>query len=82
MLEVIFGKTHDEALKLMLAIDCDGSGECGAYTPELASKIADQVAELARQTERLSSPLHRRTKPKRLMLPGRHALAMVCTPRT
>ena len=49
VLEAIFGKTHDEALKLMLAIDCDDSGECGVYTPELASKIADQVAELARQ---------------------------------
>ena len=48
VLEVIFGKTHDEALKLMLAINCDGSGECGVYTPELASKIAEQVAELAR----------------------------------
>jgi ATP-dependent Clp protease adaptor protein ClpS len=48
VLESIFGKTRDEALKLMLAIDCDGSGECGVYTPELASKIAERVAELAR----------------------------------
>jgi ATP-dependent Clp protease adaptor protein ClpS len=47
VLEVIFGKTHDEALELMLAIHRDGSGECGVYTPELASKIAEQVAELA-----------------------------------
>ena len=49
VLEVIFGKTRDEAIKLMLAIYRDGSGECGVYTPELASKIAEQVAELARQ---------------------------------
>ena len=48
VLEVVFEKTHDEALKLMLAIHCDGSGECGVYTPELASKIAEQVTELAR----------------------------------
>jgi ATP-dependent Clp protease adaptor protein ClpS len=49
VLESIFGKTHDEALKLVLAIDCDGSGECGVYTPEVASKIAERVAELARR---------------------------------
>ena len=42
VLEVIFGKTRDEAIKLMLAIHRDGSGE-------LASKIAERVAELARQ---------------------------------
>jgi ATP-dependent Clp protease adaptor protein ClpS len=48
VLEVIFGKTRDEAIKLMLAIHRDGSGECGVYTPGLASKIAGQVAELAR----------------------------------
>jgi len=47
VLEVVFEKTHDEALKLMLAIHRDGSGECGVYTPELASKIAEQVTELA-----------------------------------
>ena len=44
VLEVIFGKTSDEAIKLMLAIYRDGSGECGVYTPELTSKIAEQVA--------------------------------------
>jgi ATP-dependent Clp protease adaptor protein ClpS len=48
VLEIVFGKTHDEALKLMFAIHCEGSGECGVYTPELASKIAEQVTELAR----------------------------------
>jgi ATP-dependent Clp protease adaptor protein ClpS len=50
VLESIFGKTHDEALKLVLAINCDGSGECGVYTPEVASKIAERVAELARRS--------------------------------
>ena len=49
VLESIFGKTRDEALKLVLAIHRDGSGECGVYTPELASKIAERVAELARR---------------------------------
>jgi ATP-dependent Clp protease adaptor protein ClpS len=49
VLESIFGKTHDEALKLVLSINCDGSGECGVYTLEVASKIAERVAELARR---------------------------------
>ena len=47
VLESIFGKTRDT--KLVLAIHRDGSGECGVYTPELASKIAERVAELARR---------------------------------
>ena len=48
VLEVIFGKTRDEAIKLMLAIHRDGCGNAAlhARTP---SKIAEQVAELARQ---------------------------------
>jgi ATP-dependent Clp protease adaptor protein ClpS len=49
VLESIFGKTRDEALKLVLAIHRDGSGECGVYAPEQAAKIADRVAELARR---------------------------------
>jgi ATP-dependent Clp protease adaptor protein ClpS len=49
VLENIFGKTRDEALKLVLAIHRGGSGECGVYAPEHASKIAAQVAELSRR---------------------------------
>jgi ATP-dependent Clp protease adaptor protein ClpS len=49
VLESIFGKTREEALKLVLAIHRDGSGECGVYTPEHASKIAERVDELARR---------------------------------
>jgi ATP-dependent Clp protease adaptor protein ClpS len=49
VLESIFGKTRDEALKLMLAIHRDGSGECGIYAPEDASKIVERVAEVARR---------------------------------
>ncbi len=48
VLEGIFGKTRDEALKLMLMTHRDGSGECGVYTVEQASDIITQVAELAR----------------------------------
>ena len=38
VLEVIFGKTRDEAIKLVLAIHRDGSGECGVYTPNSRRK--------------------------------------------
>jgi ATP-dependent Clp protease adaptor protein ClpS len=49
VLERVFGKTHDQALKLVLDIHRDGSGECGVYTVEQASRIVGQVAELARR---------------------------------
>jgi ATP-dependent Clp protease adaptor protein ClpS len=48
VLEDIFGKTRYQALKLMLEIHRDGSGECGVYTLEQASDIVARVAELAR----------------------------------
>jgi ATP-dependent Clp protease adaptor protein ClpS len=47
VLEDIFGKTRYQALKLMLKIHRDGSGECGVYTVEQASTIVARVAELA-----------------------------------
>jgi ATP-dependent Clp protease adaptor protein ClpS len=47
VLEGVFGKTLDEAVKLMLMIHRDGRGECGVYTSEQASDIIAQVAELA-----------------------------------
>ena len=49
VLESVFGKTRDEALKLVVAIHHDGSGECGVYTVEQASNIVARVAELARR---------------------------------
>jgi ATP-dependent Clp protease adaptor protein ClpS len=48
VLEDVFGKTRYQALKLMLEIHRDGSGECGVYTVEQASNIVARVAELAR----------------------------------
>jgi ATP-dependent Clp protease adaptor protein ClpS len=48
VLGAVFGKTHEEALKLMLEIHRDGSGECGVYPLERASEIAAQVDALAR----------------------------------
>jgi ATP-dependent Clp protease adaptor protein ClpS len=49
VLENIFGKTRDEALKMVLEIHRDGSGICGVYDPERAWKVAESVVRLARQ---------------------------------
>ena len=60
VLEGIFGKTREEALKLVLEIHRDGSGECGEYNVERASDIAAQVESLA---ERNRFPLRCIVKP-------------------
>jgi len=49
VLENIFGKTRDEAIKLMLEIHNNGRGECGVYSPEEAGQLVERVTELARQ---------------------------------
>lgn len=49
VLEVVFGKTREEALRLMLEIHRDGRGECGVYAAGCASDIAARVEELARR---------------------------------
>ena len=49
VLEGVFGKTREEALRLMLEIHRDGRGECGAYAVGRASDIAAHVEELARR---------------------------------
>jgi ATP-dependent Clp protease adaptor protein ClpS len=49
VLEDVFGKTREEAIRLMLEIHRDGSGECGVYAVERASDIAARAEELARR---------------------------------
>jgi ATP-dependent Clp protease adaptor protein ClpS len=49
VLEDIFGKTRDEAIKLMLQIHNDGRGECGVYSPDDAAQNVERATELARQ---------------------------------
>jgi ATP-dependent Clp protease adaptor protein ClpS len=49
VLEDIFGKPHDEAIRLMLRIHHDSRGECGVYSPEEAAQIVARVTEMARQ---------------------------------
>ena len=49
VLENIFGKTRDEATRLMLEIHNNGRGECGVYSPEEAGQLVERVTEMARQ---------------------------------
>lgn len=49
MLESVFGKTHEEAIDIMLATHRDGRGVCGVYTHEDADQLVKQVMELARE---------------------------------
>jgi ATP-dependent Clp protease adaptor protein ClpS len=49
VLEGVFERTREEALKLVLEVHRDGSGVCGVYTVERASEIVARVTELARR---------------------------------
>jgi ATP-dependent Clp protease adaptor protein ClpS len=49
ILESVFGKTHEEAVEVMLATHRDGRGVCGVYTPEDADQLVKEVMELARE---------------------------------
>jgi ATP-dependent Clp protease adaptor protein ClpS len=60
VLESVFGKTREEALKLVLEIHRDGSGECGVYAVGQASTIVARVAALA---DRNGYPLRCITEP-------------------
>ena len=51
VLDGIFGKTPDEAIKLMLEIHHYGSGECGVFPIERASVIAAEVDDLAKHNQ-------------------------------
>ena len=47
VLESVFGKTYDEALKLVVEVHHAGRAECGVYAVEQASAIVAQVTALA-----------------------------------
>jgi ATP-dependent Clp protease adaptor protein ClpS len=49
LLEGVFGKTHEEAIDIMLATHRDGRGVCGVYTHEDADQLVKQVMELTRE---------------------------------
>ncbi|MCK4938894.1 MAG: ATP-dependent Clp protease adapter ClpS [Rhodospirillaceae bacterium] len=48
-LERFFGKTHDEAMTIMLHVHQKGVGVCGVYTYEVAEMKATQVMDMATQ---------------------------------
>jgi ATP-dependent Clp protease adaptor protein ClpS len=43
VLETVFGKTWEEATKLMLQTHHDGAGVCGVYSAEAAGRLVKQV---------------------------------------
>jgi ATP-dependent Clp protease adaptor protein ClpS len=47
VLENVFGKTYDEALKLVVEIHHSGRGECGVYAVEQAQAVIARVTALA-----------------------------------
>ncbi len=49
VLERFFGKTHEEAVHIMLHVHRKGVGICGVYTYEVAETKVRQVMDLARQ---------------------------------
>jgi ATP-dependent Clp protease adaptor protein ClpS len=44
-----FGKSHDDAIHVMLTVHQRGVGLCGVYTFEVAETKVNQVMDLARQ---------------------------------
>src|SRR5262249_10253974 len=50
VLEDIFGKTHEEALRLVLEIHRNGSGVCGAFPPMQAWNVVEGITDLARRS--------------------------------
>jgi gamma-glutamyltranspeptidase/glutathione hydrolase len=49
LLEGVFGKTHEEAVDIMLATHRDGRGVCGVYAHEHADRLVNEVMELSRE---------------------------------
>jgi ATP-dependent Clp protease adaptor protein ClpS len=51
ILERFFGKSHEEATRIMLHVHHKGVGICGVYTYEIAETKAGQVMDHARQQQ-------------------------------
>ena len=49
ILEGFFGKSHDEALQIMLHVHQKGVGVCGVFPYEIAETKATQVMDMARR---------------------------------
>ena len=60
VLETVFGKTRDEAIKVMLTTHQDGIGVCGVYSAEEAGSLVKQVmAEAAKVQHPLKCAMER-----------------------
>ena len=51
VLEKIFNKSHEEAVKIMLHVHQKGVGVCGVYTKDIAETKVAQVNDYSRQNE-------------------------------
>ncbi len=51
ILETVFHKPHDDAVKIMLSVHQKGTGVCGVFTHEIAEVKTTKVTELSRQNE-------------------------------
>ncbi len=51
VLEKFFGKSHEEATRIMLHVHRRGIGICGVYPYEIAETKVTQVIDLARKNE-------------------------------
>ncbi len=51
VLEVIFKKSHEEAVQIMLHVHQNGVGVCGVYTYEVAETKVAQVLDAARRNQ-------------------------------
>jgi ATP-dependent Clp protease adaptor protein ClpS len=51
VLEILFGKTHEEATRIMLHVHQKGMGLCGVYSFEVAETKVSQVMAAARAAE-------------------------------
>lgn len=51
VLERFFGKSREEATRIMLHVHQKGVGVCGVYTYEVAETKVTQVMDLARQNQ-------------------------------
>ncbi len=51
VLEKFFGKSHEEATRIMLHVHQRGVGICGVYPYEIAETKVTQVIDLARKNE-------------------------------
>ncbi|MEX0922941.1 MAG: ATP-dependent Clp protease adapter ClpS [Rhodovibrionaceae bacterium] len=49
VLQRFFGKSHDEAMQIMLHVHQRGVGICGVYTYEIAETKVTQVVDYARK---------------------------------